>query len=82
MKYKYIIGVDVDGVIRDFSTDLYNVIKEHYPEYIKPGSEKVYSVEEIRKEMTDWDLEDNFNASIESTEKSTPKLSWVREHHL
>ena len=43
------IGVDVDGVIRDFSTDLYNVIKEHYPDYIKPGSENIYSVEEIKR---------------------------------
>ena len=66
---KYIIGVDVDGVLRDFSTDLYNVIKEHYPDYIKPGSENVYSVEEIRKEMTDWDLEDNFDASIDEIKR-------------
>ena len=63
------IGIDVDGVIRDFSTDLYNVIKEHYPDYIKPGSEKVYSVEEIRKEMTDWDLENNFDASIDEIKR-------------
>ena len=28
------IGIDVDGVIRDFSLDLHKVIKEHYPEYI------------------------------------------------
>ena len=63
------IGIDIDGVLRDFSTDLYNVIKEHYPDYIKPGSEKVYSVEEIRKEMTDWDLEDNFNAPIEEIKR-------------
>ena len=58
------IGIDIDGVLRDFSSDLYNVIKEHYPDYIKPGSENVYSVEEIRKEMTDWDLENNFDAEI------------------
>ena len=63
------IGIDIDGVLRDFSTDLYNVIKEHYPDYIKPGSENVYSVEEIRKEMTDWDLEDNFNAPIEEIKR-------------
>ena len=63
------IGIDVDGVIRDFSTDLYNVIKEHYPDYIKPGSEKVYSVDEIRKEMTDWDLENNFDASIDEIKR-------------
>ena len=61
---KYIVGVDVDGVIRDFSHDLYMVIKKNYPDWIKPGSENVYSVEEIRREMTDWDLENNFDAEI------------------
>ena len=63
------IGIDIDGVLRDFSSDLYKVIKEHYPDYIKPGSENVYSVEEIRKEMTDWDLEDNFNTSIDEIKR-------------
>jgi len=63
------IGIDIDGVLRDFSSDLYKVIKEHYPDYIKPGSENVYSVEEIRKEMTDWDLENNFNAPIEEIKR-------------
>jgi len=63
------IGIDVDGVIRDFSSDLYNVIKEHYPEYIKSGSENVYSVEEVRKKMTNWDLENNFNAPIEEIKR-------------
>ena len=29
------IGIDIDGVLRDFSSDLYNVIKEHYPDYIR-----------------------------------------------
>ena len=63
------IGIDVDGVIRDFSSDLYTVIKEHYPEYIKSGSENVYSVEEVRKKMTNWDLENNFNAPIEEIKR-------------
>ncbi len=63
------IGIDIDGVLRDFSSDLYRVIKEHYPGYIKPGSEKVYSVEEIRKEMTDWDLENSFNAPKEEIQR-------------
>ena len=36
------IGIDIDGVLRDFSSDLYKVIKEHYPDYIKPGSGKKY----------------------------------------
>ena len=63
------IGIDVDGVLRDFSTDLYRVIKDHYPEYIKPGSENVYSVEEVRKEMTDWDLENSFSAPKEEIQR-------------
>jgi hypothetical protein len=63
------IGIDIDGVLRDFSSDLYRVIKEHYPDYIKPGSENVYSVEEIRKEMTDWDLDNNFNAPIDEIKR-------------
>ena len=49
------IGVDVDGVIRDFSLDLHRVIKEHYPEYIMDDKE-------TPKEMTDWDLENSFDA--------------------
>lgn len=32
---KYIIGVDVDGILRDFSGDLLNIIKKEYPQYIK-----------------------------------------------
>ena len=56
------IGIDIDGVLRNFSLDLYNVIREHYPDYIKDGSENVYSVEETPKEMTDWDLENSFNS--------------------
>ena len=67
MKYK--IGVDVDGVIRNFSYDLYSTIKKHYPKYIKPGSENVYSVEEVMKEMTDWDLENSFDASREEIKR-------------
>ena len=57
------IGIDVDGVLRNFSLDLYNVIREHYPDYIKDGSKNVYSVEETPKGMTNWDLENSFNAS-------------------
>jgi 5'(3')-deoxyribonucleotidase len=63
------IGIDIDGVLRDFSSDLYRVIKEHYPDYIKSGSENVYSVEEARKEMTDWDLDNNFNAPIDEIKR-------------
>ena len=29
------IGIDVDGVLRDFCGGLINVIQKHYPQYIK-----------------------------------------------
>ena len=29
------IGIDVDGVLRDFCNALVTVIKKHYPEYLK-----------------------------------------------
>ena len=63
------IGIDIDGVLRNFSLDLYNVIREHYPDYIKDGSKNVYSVEETPKEMTNWDLENSFNAPKEEIQR-------------
>tara|TARA_R110002020_G_scaffold132840_1_gene296556 strand:+ start:652 stop:1239 length:588 start_codon:yes stop_codon:yes gene_type:complete len=63
------IGIDIDGVLRNFSLDLYNVIGEHYPDYIKDGSKNVYSVEETPKEMTNWDLENSFNAPKEEIQR-------------
>ena len=61
------IGIDVDGVLRNFSLDLYNIIREHYPDYIKEGSDLCTgyddSEEETPKGMTNWDLENSFNAS-------------------
>ncbi len=56
------IGIDVDGVIRDFSLDLHKVIKEHYPEYIM-------NAVDTPKEMTDWDLENSFNAPKEEIQR-------------
>ena len=56
------IGIDVDGVIRDFSSDLHRVIKEHYPEYIM-------NEVDTPKEMTDWDLENSFNAPKEEIQR-------------
>ena len=56
MKYK--IGVDVDGVIRDFSQDLFRVIKRDYPEWlIHTDSDSFVSIEE------NWDLDKSFHAT-------------------
>ncbi len=56
MKYK--IGVDVDGVIRDFSQDLFRVIQRDYPEWlIHTDSDSFVSIEE------NWDLDKSFLAN-------------------
>ena len=31
------IGIDVDGVLRDFCGDLENIIKTEFPQYIPDG---------------------------------------------
>ncbi len=54
-----IIGIDVDGVLRDFCSSLMSVIKKYYPEYLKEGV----------AEITDWQLEKNFNCSKEDLQK-------------
>ena len=56
---KLIIGIDVDGVLRDFCHGLTKVIKEHYPEYIKETD-----IPEQYLKITDWHLEKNFNCSL------------------
>ena len=56
---KYIIGVDVDGILRDFSGDLLNIIKKEYPQYIK------YDIDVI----DEWDMERCFDASKEDIQQ-------------
>ncbi|MBT4207412.1 hypothetical protein HOE22_03610 [Candidatus Woesearchaeota archaeon] len=50
-----VIGIDVDGVLRDFCEGLTSCVKENYPHYIK----KDFS------EINNWQLEENFNCSRE-----------------
>ena len=58
MKYK--IGVDVDGVLRDFPQDLFRVIERDHPDWlIKNDSDSFVSIEE------NWELEKSFNATDE-----------------
>ena len=57
MKYK--IGVDVDGVLRDFPQDLFRVIKRDHPDWlIKNYSDSFVSIEE------NWELEKSFNLQM------------------
>jgi len=63
------IGIDVDGVLRDFCGGLTNVIQKHYPQYLKkhPNYGPPYSIYNNSGEsntiIKDWQLEKNFNCS-------------------
>ena len=74
------IGIDVDGVLRDFCDGLLKVVKEHYPEYIKkhPDYGPPYwsnnpSGQEIL-EITDWKLANNFNCE----KKDLQEIYWYK----
>ena len=47
------VGIDVDGVLRDFCHGLEAVVKEHYPEYLS----------EDYKGINNWRLSENFRAT-------------------
>ena len=65
MQYKEkVIGIDCDGVLRDFPGDLINTIKEYYPEYIKETD-----IPEQYLKITDWHLENNFNCSLKDLQQ-------------
>ena len=53
------IGIDVDGVLRDFCTGLEKVVKEHYPEYLP----------EDYTGINNWKLSDNFIADKADLQK-------------
>ena len=58
------IGIDVDGVLRDFSGDLYEVVKRERPQWLKPGVDVI----------TEWDMEKCFNASRDELKE----MYWYR----
>ena len=53
------IGIDVDGVLRDFCDGLTKVVREHYPQYMK----------EDFIEVNDWKLANNFNCTKEDLQQ-------------
>jgi 5'(3')-deoxyribonucleotidase len=58
------IGIDVDGILRDFCHGLTHAIKTHYPEYIKDTE-----IPEHYLKITDWHLENNFNCTKEDLQQ-------------
>jgi 5'(3')-deoxyribonucleotidase len=53
------IGIDVDGVLRDFCQGLESVVKKHYPQYLP----------EDYKGINNWKLSDNFVAEKSDLQK-------------
>ena len=68
------IGIDVDGVLRDFCHGLVRAIKVHYPEYLKDEFDETTepTMEPDSGMVTDWYLENNFNC----TKKDLQQIYW------
>ena len=49
------IGIDVDGVLRDFCGDLTQIVKTEFPQYMKDDFVEINS----------WSIADNFNCNKE-----------------
>ena len=57
------IGIDVDGVLRDFCHGLIRAIKIHHPEYLKNGYDESTEPSMDGGIITDWHLENNFTCT-------------------
>jgi len=68
------IGIDVDGVLRNFCQALVSAIKTYHPEYIKDEYDEtvVPTMEPESGMVTDWYLENNFNC----TKKDLQQIYW------
>ena len=47
------IGIDVDGVLRDFCGDLTQIVKSEFPQYMKDDFVQINS----------WSIAENFNCN-------------------
>ena len=59
------IGIDVDGVLRDFCHGVVRAVKLHHPEYLKDDFDETTEPSMDGGQITDWHLENNFNCSKE-----------------
>ena len=68
------VGIDVDGVLRNFCQALVSAIKRYHPEYIKDEYDEttVPTMEPESGMVTDWYLENNFNC----TKKELQQIYW------
>ncbi len=90
MSDKTIIGIDVDGVLRDFCNTLVNVIKTHHPEYLKDEYDETTEPSMDGGIITDWHLENkgthadeimgNGNPIVGSEKQMKELLEFANEH--
>ncbi len=69
------IGIDVDGVLRDFCGSLVNVVKEKYPHYLKDEFKPEIEPSLDGGMITEWYLANNFSC----TKEELQKIYW-RDH--
>ena len=66
------IGIDVDGVLRNFCQALVSAIKTYHPEYLKDEYNETTEPSMDGGIITDWHLENNFNC----TKKDLQQIYW------
>ena len=66
------IGIDIDGVLRDFCNALVSAIKTYHPEYLKDEYDETTEPSMDGGMITDWHLENNFNC----TKKDLQQIYW------
>ena len=67
MSYK--IGIDVDGVLRDFCGSLVKVVKENYPQYLKDEFKPDIEPSLDGGMITEWYLANNFSCTKEDLQE-------------
>ena len=71
------IGIDVDGVLRDFCGTLVDVVKREYPHYLKENFDPTVEPSVDGGIVTDWYLANNFNC----TKEDLQKIYWYDHAH-
>ena len=72
------IGIDVDGVLRDFCHGLVRAIKTYHPEYLIDEFNETTEPSMDGGQITDWHLENNFNC----TKKDLQQIYWYDQAKL
>ena len=71
------IGIDVDGVLRDFCGTLVDVVKREYPHYLKENFDPQVEPSVDGGIVTDWYLANNFNC----TKEDLQQIYWYDHAH-